>query len=129
MTSHDPTDFLTLEDLLAIAKGVLPEVGIRDMGLVESACARPQTSIFGDLAYPGLSEQAAALIHSLARNHALVDGNNRLAWSGMKVFLLMNGVQLTYTVDDAEEFVLQIARGDIDVLAITAWIDQRATPR
>lgn len=129
MTSHDPTDFLTLDDLLEVANGVLPEVGIRDMGLLGSACARPQTTVFGDLAYPGLSEQAAALIHSLARNHALVDGNKRLAWSGMKVFLLMNGVQLTYTVDDAEEFVLQIARGDIDVPDITAWIDQRTTPR
>lgn len=124
MASHRPTDFLALEDLLEIAKGVLPEVGIRDMGLLESACARPQTTVFGDLAYPGLTEQAAALIHSLARNHALVDGNKRLAWSGMKVFLLMNGVRLTYTVDDAEEFVLQVARGDIDVPDITAWIDE-----
>ena len=75
MTSHDPTDFLTLDDLLEVANGVLPEVGIRDMGLLESACARPQTTVFGDLAYPGLCEQAAALFHSLARNHALVDGN------------------------------------------------------
>ena len=129
MPSHGPTDFLTLEDMLEIATGVLSEVGIRDIGLLESACARPQTTVFGDPAYPGLSEQAAALIHSLARNHALVDGNKRLAWSGMKVFLLMNGVQLTYTVDDAEEFVLQIARGDIDVPAIAAWIDQRASHR
>ncbi len=88
------TDFLSLEDLLEIARGVLPEVQIRDIGLLESACGRPQTTVFGELAYPGLHDQAAALIHSLARNHPLVDGNKRLAWSGMKVFLHLNDVRL-----------------------------------
>lgn len=126
MASQEPTEFLTLDDMLAIARGVLPEVQIRDIGLLESACARPQTTVFGDLAYPSLAEQAAALIHSLARNHALVDGNKRLAWSGMKVFLLMNEVRLTYTVDDAEQFVLQIARGDIDVAEISEWIQSHS---
>ena len=117
MASREPTEFLTLDDILAIARGVLPEVQIRDIGLLESACARPQTTVFGDLAYPSLAEQAAALIHSLAPNHALVDGNKRLAWSGMKVFLLMN---------DARQFVLQIARGDIDVAEIREWIQSHS---
>jgi death-on-curing protein len=116
------TDFLTVEDLLDIAEGVLPEVQIRDLGLLESACARPQTTVFGDFAYPHLVDQAAALMHSLARNHPLVDGNKRLAWAGMKVFLLMNAVALEYSVDDAEEFVLQIARGELDVPDISSWI-------
>ena len=116
------TDFLTIEDLLDIARGVLPEVQIRDIGLLESACARPQTAVFGDLAYPELFDQAAALMHSLARNHPLVDGNKRLAWSGMKVFLLMDATPLRYTVDDAEEFVLQIARGELDVPDISHWL-------
>jgi death on curing protein len=116
------TDFLNLEDLLEIARGVLPEVQIRDLGLLESACARPQATVFGDFAYPDLFDQAAALMHSLARNHALVDGNKRLAWAGMKVFLLMNAVSLTYTVDEAEELVLQIARGEVEVSDISGWI-------
>ena len=116
------TDFLTIEDLLDIARGVLPEVQIRDIGLLESVCARPQTAVFGDLAYPELFDQAAALMHSLARNHPLVDGNKRLAWSGMKVFLLMDATPLRYTVDDAEEFVLQIARGELDVPDISRWL-------
>jgi death-on-curing protein len=115
-------DFLTLEDLLEIAQGVLQEVLIRDIGLVESACARPQTTVFGELAYPELLDQAAALIHSLARNHPLVDGNKRLAWSAMKVFLLLNDVTLTYSVDDAEEFVLQVARGELEVSDISSWL-------
>ena len=117
------TDFLSLDDLLRIADGVLSEVLIRDIGLLESACARPQTTIFGDVAYPTLIEQAAALVHSLARNHPLIDGNKRLAWSGMKVFLSLNSTHLSYTVDDAEQFVLMIARGEMEVPEIAAWLD------
>lgn len=116
------TDFLTIDDLLEIARGILPEVQVRDLGLLESACARPQASVFGDLAYPTINEQAAALIHSLARNHPLIDGNKRLAWTALKVFLLLNDVTLSYTVDDAEKFVLQIARGEIDVPEISTWV-------
>lgn len=129
MSTPEPTEFLTLDDMLQIARGVLPEVQIRDIGLLKSACARPQTTVFGDLAYPTLASQAAALIHSLARNRALVDGNKRLAWSGMKAFLLMNSVHLSYTVDDAEQFVLHIARGDIDVPDISEWIETHSTNR
>ena len=127
MISPEPTEFLTLDDLLQIARGVLPEVRARDLGLLESACARPQTTVFGELAYPTLSAQAAALFHSLARNHALIDGNKRLAWSGMKVFLVMNGVGLSYTVDDAEQLVLQVARGEMDVPEISIWIENHTT--
>jgi death on curing protein len=116
------TDFLTLEDLLEIARGVLPQVQVRDLGLLESACARPQTTVFGDLAYPELLDQAAALIHSLARNHPLVDGNKRLAWAGMKVFLILNDVELDYTVEAAESFVLQIARGELEVPDVSEWL-------
>jgi len=117
----DP-DFLTIEDLLEIARGVLPEVAVRDIGLLESAAARPMTSVFGELAYPTFLEQAAALMHSLARNHPLVDGNKRLAWAATRVFFLMNGQDLTYTVDDAETFVLLVAQGNLDVGEISAWL-------
>jgi death-on-curing protein len=61
-------------------------------------------------------------MHSLARNHALVDGNKRLAWSATRVFCLLNGHDLSLTVDDAEQFVLAVARGDLDVADITAVI-------
>ncbi len=117
----DP-EFLTIEDLLDIAHGVLPEVAIRDVGLLESAAARPKTTVFGELAYPTFVEQAAALMHSLARNHPLVDGNKRLAWSATRVFFLVNRRDLTYTVDDAEAFVLSVAQGDLDVPDIAAWL-------
>ena len=116
------TDFLTLLDLMEIAHGVIPGYQVRDIGLLDSAVMRPQTTVFGDLAYPTLDTQAAALMHSLARNHALIDGNKRIAWAAMKVFLLLNGVHLTYTVDEAEAFVLDVARGEFDVPDIAAWI-------
>ena len=67
--------YLDLEDLLHIARRILPSVELRDVGLLESAAARPQSSAFGEDAYPSLHSKAAALLHSIARNHALVDGN------------------------------------------------------
>lgn len=116
------TEFLSLEDLVEIARGVLSSVEIRDIGLLESAAARPRSSAFGELAYPTFAEQAGALLHSLARNHPLVDGNKRLAWAGLRVFCLMNERDLRYSVDEAEEFVLSVARGDLGVAEIAQWL-------
>ncbi|MEI8261197.1 MAG: type II toxin-antitoxin system death-on-curing family toxin [Actinomycetes bacterium] len=121
-------DFLSLEDLLKIADGVIPGYQVRDFGLLESAVMRPQATVFGELAYPTLATQTGALIHSLARNHALIDGNKRIAWSAMRIFLMMNDVQLHYTIDDAEEFVLAIARGEREVADIAEWIAQHTSP-
>jgi death-on-curing protein len=121
------TDFLTLEDLLDIAHGVLAVVEIRDIGLLESASARPRASAFGEPAYPTFEEQAAALMHSLARNHPLVDGNKRLAWAATRVFHLMNGRDLAYSVDEAEEFVLSVARGGLEVPEIAEWLGRHGS--
>ena len=79
--------FLDLEDLLHIARRTLGiEPVVRDHGLPESALARPQASAFGADAYPSIEEKAAALLHSLARNHALADGNKRLALAATIAF-------------------------------------------
>lgn len=68
--------FLDLDDLLYIAQRTLgDQPAVRDYGLLESALARPRASAFGKDAYGGIHEKAAALLHSLARNHALIDGN------------------------------------------------------
>lgn len=115
-------DYLTVEELLEIAAGVLPEVLVRDIGLVSSAADRPRTTVFGEDAYPTVELKAAALLHSLARNHPLVDGNKRLAWSGMRTFLILNDADITYTVDDAEQMVLAVATGEWDVPDVAEWI-------
>lgn len=117
-----PLDYLSVEDLLEIAVGVIGDVAIRDYGLLASAAGRPQSSAFGEEAYPTFAGKAAALTHSLARNHALVDGNKRLAWAATRVFCLLNGHDLAFTVDDAEVFVVAVAAGDLDVPDITTTI-------
>jgi death-on-curing protein len=117
-------DFITVEDLLEIARGVLEAVEVRDIGLLASAAGRPQATVFGEDAYPTLADKAAALMHSIARNHALVDGNKRLAWSATRVFCLLNGHDIAFSVDDAEALVLAVARGDADVPDIALAIGE-----
>lgn len=113
-----PVDFLTLEDLLEIAEGVLGEFSVRDIGLLSSAAARPQATAFGEDAYPFMALKAAALMHSLARNHALIDGNKRLAWAATRIFLLLNSMDLVIDLDGAEALVVSVATGDLDVAAL-----------
>ena len=86
------TEFLDLDDLLDItSQAVGGDVVVGDYGLLESALARPRASVFGQDAYPHLHLKAAALLHSLSRNHPLVDGNKRLAWTACRTFLAING--------------------------------------
>ena len=121
--------YLTLAELLHVAERTLGgNVGVRDHGLLQSALARPQATVFGDDAYPELEEKAAALLHSLARNHALVDGNRRLALAGTIAFLGVNGRRLTLTNDEAYD--LAIAAGGLDeVTEIAARIRDGSRPR
>lgn len=114
-----PIDYLTIEDLLEVADGILPELLVRDIGLLAAAAERPRASAFGKDAYPLLVDKAAALMHSLARNHALVDGNKRVAWAATRVFLLLNDRDLHFSVDEAESVVVSVAAGAIDVHQLT----------
>jgi death on curing protein len=116
-------DYLSVDDLVEIAHGVTGTVAIRDRGLLASAAGRSGASALGEDAYPTFAEKAAALMHSLARNLALVDGNKRLAWAATRVFCLINGSDLWFTVDEAEELVLAVARGDLEVPEIAGAIE------
>ncbi|MBW0092903.1 type II toxin-antitoxin system death-on-curing family toxin [Pseudonocardia sp. KRD-184] len=108
------TEFLTLDDLLVIAEiAIGGEVAVRDHGLLASAVARPQTTVFGEDAYLDLPMKAAALLHSLAGNHALVDGNRRLAWLATYTFLDINGLRMITTDDEVVEFVVAVAAGEV----------------
>lgn len=105
-------EYLDLDDLVAaaeVAVGGQPEV--RDWGLLDSALARPKASVFGEDAYPSLDGKAAALLHSLVTNHALVDGNKRLGLVAVLLFYGMNGYELTATEDERVDFIVAIADG------------------
>ena len=109
------TVYLDVDDLVDIATTMLkaPPM-VRDYGLLASAAARPATVVFGHEAYPDLFEKAASLMHSLMSNHALIDGNKRLAWSAAVVFLALNNFRVPgIDVDAAEQFVFSIAKGDL----------------
>jgi death on curing protein len=122
VSAGSDVDYFTLDDLLEIAAGVLGEVQLRDLGLLASAAGRPAMTAFGQDAYPAFVDKAAALMHSLARNHPLVDGNKRLAWAATRAFCLLNGHDIRYRVDAAEAFVLAVAAGELDVPEMAQWL-------
>ncbi len=105
---------LDLDDLLHIARRTLGAVEVRDIGLLESAAARPQATAFGEDAYPSIHDKAAALLHSISRNHPLVDGNKRLSLAATIAFYGLNGMRLTPSNDEAYDLVMAIASGHLD---------------
>ena len=123
--------YLTLPELLYIAERTLGgEPQVRDYGLLDSAAARPQATTFGADAYPDLDAKAAALLHSLASNHALVDGNKRLALAAIIAFYGVNGHRLTLTNDQAYDLVIDVAAGHLDsVDDIAARLRTATEPR
>ncbi|MDP9824237.1 type II toxin-antitoxin system death-on-curing family toxin [Nocardioides massiliensis] len=111
--------YLALEELLHVADRTLDGlVDVRDHGLMESALARPATTVFGEDAYRSIHEKAAALLHSLARNHPFADGNERLALAGTIAFYGINGYRLTLTNDEAYDLVIGVASGELDEVAV-----------
>jgi death-on-curing protein len=121
------TRYLTTEQALRIARRAIEgPVEVRDIGLLDAAVHRPRASVLGQDAYPDLMTKAAALLHSLARNHPLVDGNKRLAWLATYVFCAKNGVELDPSDDDAYALVMSVAVGDLsDVAEIASALTAR----
>ncbi len=121
--------YLDLEDVLHIGRRVLPLVEVRDIGLLEAAVGRPRASAFGEDAYPTLDGKAAALLHSIARNHALVDGNKRLALAAVIAFYGLNGLRLALTNDEAYDLVIAVAAGELtDVDNIATRLGRATDP-
>lgn len=115
-------EYLDLDDLVELARMLLGDPPpIRDIGLLGSAAARPQTTAFGQDAYPGTITKAAALLQSIVNNHALVDGNKRLGWLATAVFLELNGVRASQASnDDVYDAVVWVASTNPDVAHITS---------
>jgi death-on-curing protein len=119
-------EYLELDDLLVLVRA-LGAGPVRDVGLLDSAIARPRATAFGQDAYPTLPLKAAALLHSLAWNHSLVDGNKRLGWLATVVFLDLNAHQPDLEDDAAFRLVMDVAAGTSEVEEIAARL--RVVPR
>lgn len=123
--------YLTYADLLYVGQRALGgDMPVRDQGLLESALSRPRASAFGRDAYGSLNEKAAALTHSLARNHGLIDGNKRLSLAALIAFLGMNGKRLSFSNEEAYEFIMDVASGRLDdVSEIAERVDHGSEER
>jgi len=126
----EPIEFLDLDDLVDLARSLLSDPPpIRDIGLLGSAAARPQTTAFGEDAYPDLVTKAAALLQSIVNNHALLDGNERLGWLATAVFLELNGIKASRASnDDVYELVMWIAASNPDLNDITTRLRRVIQP-
>jgi death on curing protein len=116
-----PLYYLTEQDVMTVLAATGQEIQVRDFGLLSSALARPRASAFGEEAYPDPSVKAAALLHSLTRNHPFVDGNKRAGWNSAWTFIEVNGIgRLSgdFDVDAAEQLVLAVASGALDDLTV-----------
>jgi death-on-curing protein len=124
------TEYLNRDDVLTAGAAAVGQVlKVSDYGLLDAAVARPRASVFGLDAYPDDFAKTAALLQSLARNHALVDGNKRMAWAAAWTFLHINGVELgDFDVDDAEVFMNDVAsNGDLTVEYIAGKLSTYAS--
>ncbi|MFE3177779.1 type II toxin-antitoxin system death-on-curing family toxin [Amycolatopsis sp. NPDC059090] len=110
-------EYLTLDDLLTLA-GDLGVPRVRDLGLLDAAAHRPQSSLMGQDAYPDPHEKAAVLLESIVRNHPLIDGNKRLGWMSVYVFYGLNDYDLDAPEDDAYDLVIATATGTLPYQAV-----------
>ncbi|PVZ03942.1 type II toxin-antitoxin system death-on-curing family toxin [Actinomycetospora cinnamomea] len=124
------TRYLSLDEVLGFAEAAVGhEPRVRDFGLLESALARPATTVLGQDAYPTVSLKAAALLQSLCANHPLVDGNKRLAWAVTAVFLVLNGSPPKVDQDAVVDLVAAVADGSLErVEQIAAELDRLIAP-
>jgi death on curing protein len=120
------TDLLSLEDALM----VLDEMGlvVADPGLLASEVARPAATVFGEDAYPDLVTKVAALLESVVRNHALVDGNKHAGWVFALVTMRLNGHDLAYEEDEAFAMVMGVAEGSSTLPEFVEWFQDRVQP-
>lgn len=122
--------YLTSEQVLAIHDQLIKRFGglfgIRDIPLLESAVARPQSSFDGEDLYPTIFDKAAALLHSLLKNHAFIDGNKRTALASAGIFLKLNGYQLQNKHKEELEFALQVENENLNFEEISDWLEQNS---
>lgn len=105
------TNYLSTDDIQAFNERFVGPGQLRDFGLLDSATTRPQMTVLGEDAYPTVHEKAAAMLHSLARNHPFIDGNKRTAWAATEVFYMMNGFDILVGDGQVIALVVDVAEG------------------
>jgi death on curing protein len=123
--------YLTLIEVLDLHRRILEQsggaLGIRDMGLLESAVAQPRMTFGGEDLYPSLLDKAAALGFSIIMNHPFVDGNKRTGHAATETFLILNGLEINASVDEQERVVLAIASDKQKREVFVEWLQQNTT--
>lgn len=125
--------YLTLAEALVIAQAVTG-IEVRTLSrasrveLLDSALHAPQAGFGDEEFYPSLAEKAAVLVVRIASNHSLPDGNKRLAWQALTIFLALNGHRLEVATDDAVSLMLAIAAGELDEEAVAGWLREHVDP-
>lgn len=124
--------YLTPHQILAIHDQMIKKFGgshgLRDLGLLESAVARPQTTYDGQEMYPDIFSKAAALLQSLLKNHPFVDGNKRTALTSAGIFLKINGYQLINSHDEEVEFAINVDNRNLSLEEISSWLKSHTKP-
>ena len=122
-----PTRYLNIVEMMIINEEIIgAQSRLRDVDLLESAVLRPQSSAFGQDAYPTIIDKAAAQFHSLLRNHAFVDGNKRTSVVALLMFLRLNGYNVRWNAEHTLAMILKIATGDSTVEQIATWLRANA---
>jgi|SRR3989338_2964417 len=118
--------YISLDEVLAIHDDMVERYGgsfgIRDLGLIQSAIARPQATFGGEDLYPTIIDKAAALFHSLIFNHAFADGNKRTSLTSTARFLHLNGYKLNANEQELIDFPLRVENKHLDIEEISEWL-------
>ena len=125
-------DFLSYDDIVAIHQDQIARyggnLGIRDMGLLQSAVAQPRATFAGQFLHANVFEMASAYLFHLVKNHPFIDGNKRTGAVAALVFLELNGIEIRATESEFEQLVLEVARGDCQKREITEFLANHARP-
>jgi death-on-curing protein len=123
--------YLTLIEVLNLHRQIIEQsggaLGVRDLGALESALAQPRMTFGGEDLYPTLVDKAAAVGFSIIMNHPFVDGNKRTGHAAMETFLVLNGMEISASVDEQEQVILALASGNSGRESFVEWLKQHIT--
>lgn len=122
------TRYLSLAEVLELHDRIISATGgshgLRDLGMLESAIGQPRQTFGGEDLYPTLSAKATALGYSLIKNHPFIDGNKRVGHAALEAMLMLNGMELSAEVNDAEAEILAVAAGERTREDFQAWVER-----